>query len=509
MKIKSIAINRFRGYDRRVTIQIEDLLAMVGKNDIGKSTILEALDIFFNENKGPVKLDKDDINRSCLEAGEECVEIEVEFSELPSELVLDSTNKTTLKNEYLVTSTGTLHVIKRYPRAGREKVYLRALHPTSPECADLLSKKVRELQAIVKDRDIPCKDKTKSAELRKAIWSNVKDLQLQDCEIEVAKIDAKNIWEQLKAHMPLYTLFQSDRKNSDGDSEVQGPMGIAVREILGDPKIRSQLADVAETVKARLDEVASRTLEKLSEFNPEVATSLNPVLPDSSDLKWPDVFKKVSISGGDEVPINKRGSGVKRLVLVSFFIAEAERRQKESNAPDIIYAIEEPETSQHPDHQRYLIDALLKLSKTSNTQVLITTHSAEVVRCLDFSNILLIAGRGEGEIYKVRKKNLPYPSLNEVTYSAFGEYSPEYHNELYGFIEAEGNLGGFKNGKPTREYKRVLRNGTITNQNITLTEYIRHQIHHPENTENDRFTPQELGDSIEDMRSFIQSEIAP
>ena len=35
--------------------------AIIGKNDIGKSTILEALDIFFNDGQGAVKIDKNDI----------------------------------------------------------------------------------------------------------------------------------------------------------------------------------------------------------------------------------------------------------------------------------------------------------------------------------------------------------------------------------------------------------------------------------------------------------------
>src|SRR3546814_1421699 len=64
--------------------------------------------------------------------------------------------------------------------------------------------------------------------------SGQNDLDKQIIEIEVAKIDAKNIWEQLKSYMPLYSLFQADRKNSDGDDEVQDPMRLAVKEILNE-----------------------------------------------------------------------------------------------------------------------------------------------------------------------------------------------------------------------------------------------------------------------------------
>lgn len=504
MKIKSVTINRFRGYAEPIKVDVDDLCVLVGKNDIGKSTIFEALDVFFNEGKGCVKLDKDDINKKCAADGNDCIEIAVEFVDLPNTVLIDTTNQTTLSSEYLLTGTGTLEVVKRYPNAGKEKVFIRALHPTHIACRDLLQKKNPELKKLLGDQGLECGDKTKNAVLRKAIWQAQADLQLAEVEIEVAKIDAKNIWEQLKSYMPLYTLFQSDRKNSDGDNEVQDPMRLAVREILGDPKIQKELSDVAETVKDRLDEVAARTLDKLREMNPAIANSLDPRLPDSESLKWADVFKNVSISGDEDIPINKRGSGVKRLVLISFFRAEAERRQQAVNLPNIVYAIEEPETSQHPEHQRALIDALIALSSADNTQVFVTTHSPEIVKRLRFENILLISGRAPGEILHVREHNLPYPSLNEVNYAAFDESSFEYHNELYGYIEAEGALQAYKQGRPERPYNKVRRDGSVVSQTIILTEYIRHQIHHPENDRNAPFTTDDLKESIDDMRAFIQ-----
>lgn len=262
---------------------------------------------------------------------------------------------------------------------------------------------------------------------------------------------------------------------------------------------------VANTVKARLDAVANRTLEKLAEMNPAIAKSLNPELPDLANLKWADVFKSVSITGDDQIPINKRGSGVKRLVLISFFRAEAERRQSEGSFPNVVYAIEEPETSQHPDHQRALIDALISLSNTPNTQVLLTTHSPEIVKRLQFENILLVSDQEKKRVHRVLEHELPYPSLNEVNFAAFGEATYEYHNELYGFIQAEDRFDNYKHGKALRDYIRIRNDGSRQQQQIILTDYIRHQIHHPENRDNVAFTDLELKESIETMRAFLRS----
>ena len=506
MKIEKLILENFRSYKDEITINFNDLNVFVGKNDIGKSTILEALDIFFNENKGVVKIDKDDINKQSLGECKTEIKIGVVFGNLPAELTIDATNPTTLEAEHLLNCDGKLEIVKKYPNAGKEKVFVRAFHPTNPACSNLLLKKQADLKKLLTDK-MTCEDQTKNAEIRKSIWAHYsEELVLDDVEIELAKIDAKNTWDQLKSYLPIYALFQSDRKNSDGDSEIQNPMKLAVQEILKDRTLMDSLNKVAGEVEAKLNQVADKTLEKLNEMNPEIAESLTPVIPSTESLKWVDVFKNVSISSDDDIPINKRGSGVKRLVLLNFFRAEAERRKNEDNVADIIYAIEEPETSQHPNHQKKLIEAFKALSESDNTQILLTTHSPSIVKMLKFEHIKLIKDEPLKEVVHVQRHELPYPSLNEVNYLAFGESNDEYHNELYGFIESEELLDEYKNGKETIAYVRVLRNGGTREEQITTSEYIRHQIHHPENTHNERYTDEQLQGSIGQMREFIEEQ---
>jgi len=55
MKLIKLKIKNFRGYKDEVSVDIDNLTVIVGKNDIGKSTILEALDVFFNEGKGKIQ----------------------------------------------------------------------------------------------------------------------------------------------------------------------------------------------------------------------------------------------------------------------------------------------------------------------------------------------------------------------------------------------------------------------------------------------------------------------
>lgn len=508
MKIETLRIKNFRGYNGETEINFENLTAFVGKNDIGKSSILEALDIFFNDGKGVIKLDKDDVNIDAKANGDNEITISICFSELPERIVIDSTNETTLSNEYLLNSNRYLEVIKKYPNGGNAKVFIRAEHPTNPECADLLTKKESDLRKIIESKHIECEDKTRNAVMRSAIWQYFSDdLQLNTVDLDVTKGDTKSIWDKLQKYLPLYSLFQSDRKNSDGDNEVQDPLKEAVKEILRDEELQRKLSEVALTVETKLKEVSTRTLTKLREMSPDIASTLDPVIPPANSLKWSDVFKNVSIASDENIPINKRGSGSKRLILLNFFRAEVERRQSETSATSVIYAIEEPETSQHSENQKKLIQALMALSATDNTQVVITTHSATIVKKLGFNNIRIVSMNQRKKVVENALPNqLPYPSLNEVNYLAFSEISEEYHNELYGYIKEQDLLDAFKLGKPTIRYIRVCKDKSTKVEQIIQTEYIRNQIHHPENTYNVRFNDSELRASIEAMRNFIQSQ---
>lgn len=509
MKITSLKLRNFRSYKEETVIDFNDLTVLVGKNDIGKSTILEALDIFFNDGKGVISIDRGDVNVDCAKEGHLTTRIAVTFDELPKNIVIDSTVSTTLADEYLLNADSQLEVVKEYKEGDKATTYIRALHPSNLLCNDLLTKKNSDLKKIIKSDGIDCDNLTVNSIMRHAIWNHYSsELKLEEADIPVGKEDAKVIWDKLKVYLPVYTLFQSDRQNSDSDSEVQDPLKEAVKEILSDPSIQSALTGVADIVEEKLKEVADRTLEKLREMDPDVANSLNPVIPTSDKLKWSDVFKSVSISGDEGIPINKRGSGVRRLVLLNFFRAEAERRATEEDNTGIIYAIEEPETSQHPDNQRLLIHSFIKLAGADNTQVIMTTHSPVIVKELDYSNLRVIVNKdGKKKVVNVEPSVLKYPSLNEVNFIAYDEATEEYHDELFGYIDFHKWWNEYKSGKPERDYlKANNKNDKVQTCRICLTEYIRHQIHHPENKHNPHYTHEELIESINDMRNFIQAK---
>ena len=83
MRLKSITIENFRCYKDFISVAFDDLTTFVGKNDIGKSTILDALEIFFNNDT--VKIDNKDPN---IHSDSKIVSISCDFTELPTSIIL-------------------------------------------------------------------------------------------------------------------------------------------------------------------------------------------------------------------------------------------------------------------------------------------------------------------------------------------------------------------------------------------------------------------------------------
>ena len=503
MKIVNIKIENFRSYKNETTIPLNDLTVLIGKNDAGKSTVLEGLDIFFNDSKGRVKAEPNDININ-LKTSEKSFSISVTFTDFPKEIIIDSSAKTNLKDEYLLNDSGFLEIKKEYKITGNKiapTVYIVANHPSNESCSNLLSMKNADLKKKVEELNIKCPNKKINNLMRKAIWEHFsKDLKLKNRLISTDKEDAEKILKFINAQLPTYTLFQSDRQNKDNDVEVQDPLKAATKEILKNEKIGQELSKIAKKVKEELSKVADATLDKLKKLDPKIAKKISPEIPDSDSLKWADVFKNVSITG-DSIPINKRGSGVRRLILLSFFMAEAEK----NNSSNVIYAFEEPETSQHADNQIMLIDAFKKISFQPNKQVILTTHSNDIVNELDIENLVMITDDSKHKIIDL-ENTLLHNSLNEASYIAFGHPTEGYHDELYSLIEKNNKLKELE--KISRELFYIEeRNGKpLKPKQICLSEYIRHQIHHPENKNNKPFSRKDLRESIDIMRKFISDQ---
>lgn len=403
MKLDEIKITNFRGYAIETSIPIDHLTVLVGRNDAGKSTILEALDIFFNEEV----IEREDC---CVHTGSTEIRIACVFSDLPDSLVIDDQYATTLTAERLLRTDGKLEIVKVYDcSAAKGKLsaaYAKALHPSVAEVDELLSLKLTELKAKAKhlNIDLTGVNQAAKAPIRQAIWSATPNLISTEHEVSLKKESAKDAFDQIQKCMPLYALFKSDRASTDQDAEAQDPLKAAIKEAIR--RRESDLNGVIADIQAELAAVAARTVEKIREMSPELANELTPTV---KSKQWDSLFS-VTLTGENQIPINKRGSGTRRLVLLNFFRAKAED-SAHSRASGVIYAVEEPETSQHPNHQLMLLDAFEQLVAQGACQVILTTHTPTLARRVNQNNLRLISKQNGVPVVELGSSDATLPKV--------------------------------------------------------------------------------------------------
>ena len=455
MRLVKLSLKDFRGYGNLEVNFHPKMNVIIGKNDVGKSTILDALNIFFNED---IKAEIIDCN---IKSEDRIMEIGASFEISDEELIIiDASNPTSLREEYLLNNNNQLEIRKRINAGGKSittkgtSVHIYANHPKLTE-KPLITYKQADLKKLLAEYKNEIEgyekiNKNKKADMRQALFLHLinEETIFEDTLIDITEIqdDSLKTWDRLKASLPLFTLFQSDRANTDGDKEVQDPMKAITKEVLSD--LQNELDAIRDEVVKKVEEVGKSTIEKLKEFNSEIANQLQTI----PDLKsWDSIFK-FSLDTDDNIPLNKRGSGVRRLILLSYFRAQAEKSAKEIGKKQIIYAIEEPETSQHPDYQNMIIDSLIKISEQENHQVFITTHTPEIAQMVDKDCLILIKKDELGKPKVIIDQEL---KLREI--SATLGILPTIYSKLVICVEGPNDISFLQNiNKAIPEFREMI-----------------------------------------------------
>ena len=229
-------------------------------------------------------------------------------------------------------------------------------------------------------------------------------------------------------------------------------------------------------------------------------------------------YKKVGNASGEkvvifekhgiEIPIDVLSTGEKQVVFRGAYLLRNINVLQNSTI-----MIDEPELSMHPLWQKKILQYYKNLFTDANSnqtaQLLFASHSeaviSEALKDLDKTKVIVLKRDGNGQVSANcigTPAVLPYTMAAEVNYQAFELVSTDYHNALYGYIEAEGWKNNFDAQYQKINYVKLNSNGTTSNLQKTLTEKIRHIIHHPENRYNS-YTQEELKESIERMRNYI------
>lgn len=261
------------------------------------------------------------------------------------------------------------------------------------------------------------------------------------------------------------------------------------------------LEEFGATINGLTNASAINNLQsKLSEL---VTNHINSVWPEHPvSIKFQITGNKISLLIEDNgVKFNakttgQRSDGFRQFVSFLLTLSAENYSDKLSNT---ILLIDEPEVHLHPPAQLNLLNELIKITKNKrNNIVFFATHSNYLI---DKKNIERNFKVIKQDNHKTQINQIPGGSSSyaQVNYDVFDIATSDFHNELYGKLEAtkKAALNTLTKDKKWKNSKSGIE------EDVSLATYIRHSIHHPENTQNSPFTEKQLKESIEILKNLL------
>lgn len=392
MRIKTISIKNFRSL-KDVDIEFDDITTFIGPNGTGKSTVLRALDWFFNGSKGGELSDED----CSYGAVDEPIEVRVTFGSL---------------------SAADRQVLGKYVTDDMD--VFTAWKTRSPDGAETLSANSKGFPLFTPVKNAP--NATQKKDLYKKLRDGSPELGLRAAATGPAVDEAMTQWEA--EHIDLledtpevqtnFFGFNSNAKMSGlfdfvlvtadlrASEESQDAKSTIIGRIL-ERSVDRTVADerVAEIVEQSRRDQQSVYDEAFGEQLAKITSDLNVVVegytpgrsvsvkPANIELKALRTTFEVSIlDGNTETTVERQGHGFQRTLLISALqmLAQSGAAGEEGV---ICLAIEEPELFQHPIQAQAFAKVLRTLAEddTRSIQVTYATHSPYFIEAQKFHQV--------------------------------------------------------------------------------------------------------------------------
>jgi len=429
MRIASISLKNFRAFRDETTIRFSSFSTIVGRNDSGKSSILHALDIFFNRSP-----DLDDFTIGMPEDGQ--MEITVRFLDLPETIQIEAGIDTTFAEENLIDEAGCLAVKKVYrkwtgSRAPRPEDRILAVDYVGSDFQNLCSKNERDLNRLGDTYGLNFSragrgitNKSKRRDLRTKAAADGVAIQQVEC------IVSDELWRCLNSYLPPFSLFVADWRLSEEETGFQNEFKGMIEDVTQGKPERGTLE---EFIEQHIDQEVTKIHEFLLKHTDEVKS-----LKVKPQFKWRDLVSfRIEATDRDGVPVllRKRGAGLRRLLMVAYFQYVAAKSQGGSQHENQVFGIEEPETYLHPGAQRELLSSLRTVAALD--QVLITTHSPVFAGATE-QEALIWTRKAQGAVTKLQGQDLDLEAL-------VLDLGVEPSDQIYGyraciFVEGHGDV---------------------------------------------------------------------
>ena len=411
MKLVKLKISHFRGIGF-AEIDIENFTTLVGPNNIGKSTILNAIHLVL-DNKKPKLEDWPGQKES-----DETMEIICEFGQLEEWEKNKSAISTLLHGDSLkIKMSASWNSDKTDYNYDYSVFNLETQYPWSGETFSNAKK------------DALCKDIFKALSITKAGEYNERITELEeyvqtnhpDSVVSSEGWHVKKFANSLQQAVPHVMYVPASFKIEDElKTTNSSPFSFLFTNKLF-PKVKGDATYTNYIAKA--DELQNKLkgqaedgseIEGLDDALEQVSNTLNQILDFDSkvrlavgDIDIEPLFMKAAtflIDDEIETSLQYQGSGVQRALAFAMLEANAEVESEVSGEQrTVIVLYEEPELYIHPHLMRRLKNTLQTRSQSPKWQVICSTHSPFLINLADKPESLKLIKRDSGNIRVVHQ----------------------------------------------------------------------------------------------------------
>ncbi|ORC24313.1 hypothetical protein A7979_09930 [Rothia nasimurium] len=383
MKISSVQIKNFRTI-QEANINFDSITTFIGPNGVGKSTVLRALDWFFNGDIKTGELADEDVFSG---TPEEDISVAVTFSDL-------TVSDREALGKYAPTGSASVTIWKiREFSTGNE--YLSANYLAYPGFSELRqaenANEVKNIYSSLRSGGNPLN--LPEANTKKAIEEAIVTWESENIDklAEVRENTPTQLFgfngKSILGGIFDYVFIDANLRASDESEDSKGSILSRILDFYIDRKqSAAKIQNItSQTIQSHQDEIFSIYSENLEKINSNINTSIESyssgrkvrVIPTPLEMKTNGASFTINILDGETVTsVEKQGHGFQRTLLISALQSLANIAANQSERV-IFLAIEEPELYQHPIQARNFAKVLQDLASDSSkgVQIAYATHS--------------------------------------------------------------------------------------------------------------------------------------
>lgn len=413
MRISKVEIESFRTIES-LSFDLERIAVLIGENNAGKSNILRAIDLFFED--------------SIRGISEEYFYFK--DTSKPINIILSFTDLTEQEKEQKYVKDfligNTIRIKKVVSFDGESSKYSMTLYGWQAIPSEVhfdlsrFEEYKSDIKSIVENNNLPEYFKTDKGTVTQASYKEGVKRYAEEGNIEYGEpawvINPGGLKEVFTSLLPKYYLVPAVKDAQDESKNTQQTIfgklinNLTNRIVLKNPKfdeVKTQIDGLKKYLNKNDDGTDAERLTEIKELENNLSEIIGESMPGSKveiEIVTPellDLFKDTNITIDDSFPssINSKGHGLQRALIFAYIRAYAKtinmiESDEETTFKSFVVGIEEPELFLHPNGQRKMEKVLSNLSETD--QVIYCTHSTFFVNMFNYQNIIIVQRNQNG-----------------------------------------------------------------------------------------------------------------